>query len=194
MNMFIYICEGNAMRKKDDSLRDTLLRSAREIAGAKGAQAINIRALAQSAGVAAGTVYNYFSNKDDILLALTEEFWRETLAGLEHELTAPSFCGRVEELYFLLKRRVEASAGMLMRSLGNVEAAGLARMGAMQEELEAHLLRWMEQDSQVRDNVWTPAFSREAYVRFLLGNLTASLRTGVPDIGFLTELIRRTLY
>ena len=182
------------MRKKDDSLRDTLLRSAREIAGAKGAQAINIRALAQSAGVAAGTVYNYFSNKDDILLALTEEFWRETLAGLEHELTAPSFCGRVEELYFLLKRRVEASAGMLMRSLGNVEAAGLARMGAMQEELEAHLLRWMEQDSQVRDNVWTPAFSREAYVRFLLGNLTASLRTGVPDIGFLTELIRRTLY
>ena len=31
-----------------------------------------MRALADRAGVATGTVYNYFANKDELLLALTE--------------------------------------------------------------------------------------------------------------------------
>ena len=62
------------MRKKDDTLRSNLLNLARNIADEKGIDAINIRAIANKAGVATGTVYNYFSNKDEILLALTEEY------------------------------------------------------------------------------------------------------------------------
>lgn len=182
------------MRKKDDSLRETFLRCAREIAERDGPGALSIRSLAQSAGVAAGTVYNYFSSKDDLLLALTEEYWRETLAGLEGELTASSFPDRVEQLFFLLKDRVMASAGMLMRSLEHVEAAGQARMGSMQQELEKDLLRWMDRDPDVRQDLWSAVFSRKAFARFLLGNLTAALREGGPDIQFLAELIRRTVY
>jgi len=47
--------------------------------------------LAGKAGVAAGTVYNYFSNKDEILLALTEEYWRQALLEMKTEITAVSF-------------------------------------------------------------------------------------------------------
>lgn len=61
------------MRKKNDTLRSTLLDAARQIADTEGLEAVNIRSLAGKAGVAAGTVYNYFSDKDEILLALTEE-------------------------------------------------------------------------------------------------------------------------
>ena len=53
------------MRKKDDTLRSNLLNLARNIADEKGIDAINIRAIANKAGVATGTVYNYFSNKDE---------------------------------------------------------------------------------------------------------------------------------
>ena len=67
------------MRKKDDTLRDTLLALARKIADEEALDAINIRFLAKKAGVATGTVYNYFTNKDEILLALTEEYWRQAL-------------------------------------------------------------------------------------------------------------------
>lgn len=65
------------MRRKDDTLRDTLLDCARNIADTDGIEAINIRSIAGKAGVAAGTVYNYFSSKDEILLALTEEYWKQ---------------------------------------------------------------------------------------------------------------------
>ena len=67
------------MRRKDDTLRDTLLNLARNIADTQGIDAVNIRAIAQRAGIATGTMYNYFSNKEEILLALTEEYWKQTL-------------------------------------------------------------------------------------------------------------------
>ena len=79
------------MRKKDDTLRGTLLDSARALADTEGIEAVNIRSLAKRAGVATGTVYNYFSDKNEILLALTEEYWKKTLPELETAVTGGSF-------------------------------------------------------------------------------------------------------
>ena len=67
------------MRKKNDMLRGTLLDIARRVADTQGIDAVNIRSIAQEAGVASGTVYNYFSSKDEILLALTEVYWQQAL-------------------------------------------------------------------------------------------------------------------
>ena len=75
------------MRKKDDTLRDTLISLARNIADTDGIDAINIRTIAQKAGIATGTMYNYFSNKDEILLALTEEYWMQTLLEMQTAIT-----------------------------------------------------------------------------------------------------------
>ena len=44
------------MRKKDDTLRDTLLNLSREIADTEGIEAVNIRSIAGKAGVATGRV------------------------------------------------------------------------------------------------------------------------------------------
>ena len=60
------------MRRKNDTLQEVLLNVARNIADTEGIERINIRVIAKEAGVATGTVYNYFSNKDEILLELTE--------------------------------------------------------------------------------------------------------------------------
>ena len=65
------------MRKKDDSMRGVLLEHARKIADTQGIEAVNIRSIAKEAGIASGTVYNYFSNKDELLFALTEEYWEQ---------------------------------------------------------------------------------------------------------------------
>ena len=123
------------MRRKDDTLRDTLLNLSRQIADAEGIDAVNIRSIAKKAGVATGTVYNYFASKDEILLALTEEYWKQTLHDMKDAIAADSFCEQLREIFTFLKRRIEQSAGKLMNSLGNVETVGQARMLSMQSAL-----------------------------------------------------------
>ena len=91
------------MRRKDDTMRDTLLSCARSTADSDGIDALSIRSIAKKAGVATGTVYNYFSSKDEILLALTEEYWKQTLSEMCTAITADSFCGQLEEIFRFLK-------------------------------------------------------------------------------------------
>ncbi len=84
------------MSKKDDTLRDTLLGSAKNIADTEGIEAINIRSIARKAGIASGTVYNYFSNKEKILLALTEAYWNQALLEMKSKITADPNSKRIE--------------------------------------------------------------------------------------------------
>ena len=177
------------MRKKDDTLRDTLLEISRGIADTEGIGAVNIRSIARRAGVATGTVYNYFSGKDEILLALTEFYWQQTLPYLETAVTADTFCGQLQEIFDFLKERIEQSAGILMGSLGNVETTGQARMLSMQAELEAFLIRLMEQDGNIRRDIFDETYTKEQFAHFLMMNLTMLLKTRSPDIRFFIRTV-----
>lgn len=182
------------MRKKDENLRDTLLDFARKLADTEGIDAVNIRSLAGMAGVATGTVYNYFSSKDEILLELTEEYWRQTLVEMKQVITGDSFCRQLEEIYEFLKERMNQRAERLMNSLGSVETAGHARMVSMQSVLESDFIRWMEEDPGVRKDIWDETFTKEQFVHFIMMNLMLLLKSKAPDIGFLISVIRRAIY
>lgn len=181
------------MRKKDDSLRGTLIDSARAIADTEGIEAVNMRSIAQRAGVATGTVYNYFSSKEDILLALTEEYWKKTLYEMRTAVTADSFCAQLEEIFFFLKERIDSSGSSLMNSLGEVKKAGQERMESMQAVLAETLIRRMEQDPSVRNDIWNGTFTMEQYSRFIVANMVMLLRTEPYEFHFFIEMVRRTL-
>lgn len=182
------------MRKRNDSLRGTLLELARQITDEEGIDAVNIRSLAQRAGIATGTVYNYFSNKDEILLALTEAYWRQALLQMKTILTADSFCGQLLEIFAFLKKQIDCSAGKLMNSLGNIETAGHARMASMQSELESTLIHCLEQDVHVRRDIWNETFTKERFARYIMMNLFMLLKSEMPDIDFFITMIGRTIY
>ena len=183
------------MRRKDDTLRDTLVALARELAEGEGIGGVNIRALAQRAGVAAGTVYNYFSGKEEILLALTEEYWEEALEEMEEAVPAnQDFPGQLEGILHFLRERLRRSAGTLMGSLGRGEAEGQERMAAMQGRLEESLLRRMERDPWIRGDVWDESFTREGFGRFLMANLARLLREGEQEAEVFLTVVRKIVY
>lgn len=182
------------MRRKDDTLRGTLLNSAREIADTEGIAAVNIRSLAGKAGVASGTVYNYFSNKEEILFALTEEYWRQALLEMEAAISSDSFCEQLQEIYAFLREQIAQSAGKLMNSLGNAEPAGEARMASMQSVLETFLIQLMEQDANIRRDIWNETFTKEQFAHFIMMNIMLLLKSNVPAITFFLAIIKRTIY
>ncbi|MDE6616265.1 MAG: TetR/AcrR family transcriptional regulator [Lachnospiraceae bacterium] len=182
------------MRKKDDTMRSKLLDLARQTAYKEGIDAINIRSLALEAGVAAGTVYNYFLNKDEIILALTEEYWCNALAEMKTVITDGSFCSQLKEIYAFLKGHIKQSAGKLMNSLGNAETAGQESMASMQAELELILIKCIEKDNSVRKDIWNETFTKEQFAWFTRMNLVMFLKSGEPDISFFITIIRQIIY
>lgn len=182
------------MRKKDENSHEKLLDSAKQIAAASGPDSITIRAVAKKAGIATGTVYNYFSNKDDILLALTEEYWRNTLLEIKDAITAESFCEQLNEIYLFLSKRIHQSAGMLMSSLRNVEIIGRDRMQSMQHELAKTLIQHMDADNSIRQDIWSETFTKEQYANFIVMNMMLLLQMKSHDIQFFIQIVKQNLY
>ncbi len=184
------------MRRKDETLRDTLLCLARSIADTEGIDAVNIRTIAQRAGIATGTMYNYFSNKDELLLALTEEYWKQTFLEMRTAVASDSFCEQLEEIFVFLRERIDQSAGKLMNSLGSLETVGQSRMASMQSVLETAFIQRMEQDMAIREDIWSEQFTKEQFARFVMGNMIILLKAKAPmtDLHFFIQIVRDTIY
>jgi TetR/AcrR family fatty acid metabolism transcriptional regulator len=58
------------MTDRKNAKRQRILAGAKQVFAAKGFENASIRDVARAAGVADGTIYNYFANKDDLLNAL----------------------------------------------------------------------------------------------------------------------------
>lgn len=182
------------MKKRDDRLREKLLDCAREIGERDGIEAINMRLLAKKAGIATGTVYNYFSCKDEILLALTEARWKEITEKIRGTVYSYCFYEQLEGIFGFLREQIENATGKLMGSLGKMESAGQARMASVQSDFERIIIEAVGRDKNVDPLVWDESFSKQKFAEFIMINLNISLRSRAPDIRFLTGLIKRTLY
>ena len=70
-------------RKLDEEKRSRILRAARDAFGADGFQKTTIKAIAGITGVAQGTIYTYFKNKEILFEAVVEEIWQTFSSGME---------------------------------------------------------------------------------------------------------------
>ncbi|MFW5801209.1 MAG: TetR/AcrR family transcriptional regulator [Spirochaeta sp.] len=77
-------------RTRDPGKRRLILRTALQVFGAKGYSSTTIKDIAESAGIATGTVYTYFSDKDELFRSSFEESWSEFHTGMEHILASES--------------------------------------------------------------------------------------------------------
>lgn len=182
------------MRRKDDSLRETLLDLARQVSDAEGIEAVNIRALAGKAGVAIGTVYNYFSDKGEILHAVAETYWRQALNEMKTAITADSFCGQLQEIFTFLNDRINQSAGKFMDGIVNMGAAGQTHMTSIQSALETAIIQRLEEDVDIRKDIWNESFTKEQFAHFIMMNMLLLLKMQVQDITFFVWMIKRAIY
>ncbi|MEV4253937.1 helix-turn-helix domain-containing protein [Spirillospora sp. NPDC049652] len=78
-----------AVRDGDRSLRDHLVATAERLIAERGMADLTVRAIARSAGVADGVLYNHFADKDELL---TEGWWARVRA-IERGLPALPVAG-----------------------------------------------------------------------------------------------------
>ena len=74
----MFILEVTLMNPPNTS-REEIMRVSRKIVSEKGLPALNMRALAKECGIALGTLYNYYSDKDELVVAAIESVWQDIL-------------------------------------------------------------------------------------------------------------------
>ena len=72
---------GGMAREKTDDKRERILEAAVKVFARKGYFAARVSEIARKAGVADGTIYLYFRNKEDILVCLFDEVMADTWSG-----------------------------------------------------------------------------------------------------------------
>ena len=70
------------MRKKEGNKEKDILDAAVKVFAQSGYQNAKIQSIAKMAGVATGSVYVYFKNKEDIFVKLVEQLWSDLLEQL----------------------------------------------------------------------------------------------------------------
>ena len=106
-----------ARRRPDNGAdkRDRILRAAIGIFSQKGFFNSKVSEIARAAGVADGTIYLYFKNKDDLLISLFEEKMGEVVAGVREKIEAGA--GALEKLRIF----IDYHMGLLEQDSGLVE-------------------------------------------------------------------------
>jgi TetR/AcrR family fatty acid metabolism transcriptional regulator len=127
----------NAREGNGGDKRDRILQAAVRVFAQKGFYATRVSEIARAAGVADGTIYLYFKNKDDVLLSLFDERTRALLDLLRRELAAAT--GADERL----RRVVEIQLGLLEdhRDLAEVITVNLRQSSVLLKQYATPLFR-----------------------------------------------------
>jgi TetR/AcrR family fatty acid metabolism transcriptional regulator len=124
---------GKARRTTDK--RERILRGAIEVFARKGFYATRVSEIAKAAGVADGTIYLYFKNKDDVLICIFEDRITKLLAFLRGELE------KVSSVEDRLRLIVELQLGLLegQRDLAEVITVNLRQSSRLLKQYAAPL-------------------------------------------------------
>ncbi len=76
------------MPKIIDEARDNILRTTRRILLQQGYAGVSVRSIAAECGIAVGTIYNYFSNKETLIAHSILQDWVAALAEMDDAVAA----------------------------------------------------------------------------------------------------------
>ena len=162
-----------------EAYREAILTSAADVFGRLGYANAKIADVAEAAGVATGTVYNYFDNKEAVFAAIVERGRAELLARLDAGVAGRRGLARLSDMLATLFVVLEEQAAMFSVY---VEATGLPFTGvpesdpgvvagrtAIMDRLEAAIVDAIEH-KELRDDL-----SVEDLATFLAGSVGALL-------------------
>jgi TetR/AcrR family fatty acid metabolism transcriptional regulator len=150
--------------------RERILRAAIKVFARKGFYATRVSEIAKAAGVADGTIYLYFKNKDDVLVSIFEDRITKLIGVLRAELDTP---GSFEDRF---RRLVELQLGLLegQRDLAEVVTVNL------------------RQSSRLLKQFATPLFSE--YLDVIATLLQQGQREGVVRSDLNSRILARALW
>lgn len=178
--------------------KEAILNVCRDIVASKGLAAVNMRSVADKSQIALGTLYNYFDNKDELLLATVEDIWKDIFHMDNGCLAERSFPKYVEEFFDCVQAGAKHYPGFL--SAHSISIASSEKETAKSimrncfKHIKESMLEVLQGDSNVSRDAFSSSFERSEFIDFVLDNLLMLLVQGKKNCGMLIEIIQRTIY
>ena len=181
-------------RTKDLGKRELILSTARALFAQKGFHHTSMTDLKEAAALPVGSIYTYFSSKEEILDTIIEEGWADLMSALEARLAdAPDLPTRTSILVDDFLPRLLDQADLIRIILS--EGLRLSGLPQKLERLTEMVLSL--QPSNPAPDARSLEYIRTAIVVYLLGIMGANGLTSQPDLGIgraqIIDFVRRTM-
>lgn len=179
--------------------KEEIMLVCRRIAAEKGLKALSMRAVAGECGIAPGTLYNYFTDKEELLIAAIASVWQDIFSLTEQEENSPPllFSEYVEKVFANVCRRFRDYPDFFTAHSVAVTENGKDRAkSAMEhctEKIRDSLLDALRRDNTVSDNAFGESFSEESFVEFVLDSIILLL-IQQKSCDTLIEVIKKVIY
>ena len=111
--------------KKAIMTKEKILENAKKEARSKGLEKIGMREISSASSVALGTLYNYFPDKESLIIATISSIWNETIGNLKKP---EGFVSALSVFMMLLRRTLEV-IGLPLSSALDASISGIAGIG-----------------------------------------------------------------
>lgn len=178
--------------------KETILQECRRIVASRGLSAVNMRSVAQECHIALGTLYNYYANKDELLLAIVEDIWKD-IFHMNHGCTTDfSFPEYVEYIFECVQKGVEDYPDFFTAHSVSIASSGKEKARSTMNHWFAHIKEGMSEvlqaDKKVSADAFTTSFAQSEFIDFVLDNILLLLVQGKQSCEVLKEIIQRSIY
>ena len=179
--------------------KEKLLLAAKELAKTEGLSALQMRSLASAAGVAVGSVYNYFPNKNALLTAVVASIWFDMFHNDNAANTGNmGYCDAVSHLFSQIQKGIANypdffAAHRVIFEESEKENALKLRESTF-SHMEKNLLVCLETDPRIRPDVFNACLPQTALVSFTFTHLLALWNSGAKDCDTLITILSKLLY
>lgn len=178
--------------------KEAILKACREIVADQGLSAINMRSVAKACHIALGSLYNYFANKDDLLIATIESVWQDIFHGEEPCRTDLSFPDTVQWIFENLQRSTCEYPNFFTTHSLSLAATGKNKAKDTMEAYISHIKMGMVQalhnDHAVNPGAFSRSFSDALFIDFIMSNILMLFVQRTSSCDILIEMIRRSIY
>lgn len=178
--------------------KEAIMQVCRKLAAEKGTAALNMRAVADECGIALGTLYNYYADKDELLLAAVESIWQEIFHTDQPCGTNDSFPDYVGHLFACIRQGASKYPNFVTaHAVGIAQAKKGEAKSEMErcfEHMKRGLLTVLDADPALDPAAFSDAFTREDFAQLVLDQMLLLLVQKKTDCSVLLGLIRRVIY
>lgn len=189
------------MASKPMITKKQILQRAVSMAEAGGIESLSIRKVSQACDVSVGTVYNYFTDKADLVSSAVEEYWRNVVEGFNDDVREGAkdvgfveFCRLLVEL---LEEPIRTFSETWVTGLHRLDTKSIVEARKREAQVFSHiekvLVCVLENDQHVDPAIFEKASPEEMCVTARKGIMQA-MRDGDGAAEILLWVYERALY